>query len=155
MLDSVKYKIDCLLMPVEIARRLDALLLEGGTALQTVARLSVGVDEVGRRLTFFDGIPIIRSDYMKMQESGENPTGGTEGSIFALHFGQITEGGLCLATGAETRAGGPNMFEVTRFDKLEGYYAAGIRMIASCALALGSTKAIGHLCGITDAAVVA
>jgi len=38
---------------------------------------------------------------------------------------------------------------------LEDYDASGIRLVAYCNMALGCTKALGHLCNITDAAVTA
>jgi len=151
LIDSVKLKpIHMLLMPFEIARRIDAAMQEGDLGK---GQISWAVNQIGERVTYFQGIPIVRSDYMKMTEGDKTRTGGSNGSIWAIHLGQIQDGGLCLATGGDT--GGVDFFKVIRLEELEDYDAAGIRLVAYCALALGSTKALGQLCNITDAPVTA
>jgi hypothetical protein len=157
-LDMMKLRPDLLLMPHEIARRIDAAYQEAGIASWVgMGQVSWGKNDVGARVTYFDGIPIVRSDYMTMTEpdGGEAKTGGTNGSIYAMHFGQLTEGGLCMCFGGGEGEALGEIFVLERFDKLEDYDAAGLRLKAYVAMALGSTKALAHLSNITDAAITA
>ena len=156
LFDTMKLKPHQWLTPHEIARRVDAAYQEaaiGGTL--TSGLLTYGKGDAGAQQSYFMGIPIVRSDYMTMTETagGWPETGGATASILGLHFGQIMEGGICLCTGGDT--GGVDFFNLVELDELEDYDAGGIRLVAYCALANGSTKSLGLLHSITDAAVTA
>lgn len=137
-----------------VGRRIDAAFQEGDLGK---GQLSWAVNQLGQRVTIFNGAEIVRSDYM-LQTEGDSSrptawggTGASNSSIFCLTLTPLTSGGLSLVIGADT--GGPNFFSVTKISDLEDYDAAGIRLTAYVNLALGSTKAIGKLENITDAAV--
>ena len=159
LLDTVKFRPDMLLMPFSVASRIDAAYQEAGiSSFVGPGRISWANNEAGQRVTLFDSIPILRSDFMKMTEGDSSPYDGAQanGSIFAIHFGRIAEGGVSLLLSEQgAGAGAAGFFKVVKLDELEDYDASGIRFVLYVALAVGSTKALGHLCNITDAAVIA
>ena len=144
----------------ELGRRIDAMLQEAGIASYAVPfNMVFTANELGRRVTMFDGIPIVRSDYMVAEQvntgRGTNArakyTSGTKQySIFLCRLGQIMEGGLCMAFGG-TGVGAGEFFTFRDFPDLEDYDAEGMRLKAYVALALGSTKSLGRIHDITDA----
>ncbi|KKM03633.1 hypothetical protein LCGC14_1772420, partial [marine sediment metagenome] len=69
-------------------------------------------------------------------------------SMYAIRFGQISDGGLQLVVGGET--GGASFFKMTELDALEDYDAAGIRLRAYVTLALGSSRALGRIHSIDE-----
>ena len=122
-----------------------------------------GYNEVGKRVLYFDGVPIVRSDYMVGEgantgvgSDARTKTGSTYYSLFGLKFGRVhlQEPGCCLAFGGEGRKEG-EIFRLEHFDKLEDYDASGQRLIAYCNLAIGSSMGIGRIYDITDAAITA
>lgn len=155
-IDSVKPKPDFILMPFEIQRRFDAAMWEAGISASSIIRVATGAQGLGERVTYLEGIPIIPSDYL-VAETGDGRTKYTTGvkrySIYFVRLGQIQAGGLCLAIGGDT--GGPDFFHIVELDELEDYDAAGIRFVAYCAPALGSTKSLYQLYAVQDKAVVA
>jgi len=112
------------------------------------------LDQFGRRVETIDGIPILVSDFLSDHEVNntgkKSPTPTNLSSIYAIRFGQIEEGGLCLCTGGDT--GGVDLFKMVDIEALEDYDAEGIRLVAYCALALGSTRAIARIHSINQAA---
>jgi len=156
MIDSVKPRPDLLLMPFELQRRMDAAMWEAGISAGSIVRVATDERALGGRMTFFEGIPILPSDFL-VAEANDGKTKWSTGtkyySVYAIRFGQIQQGGVCMATGGET--GGIDFFRIITLDELEDYDAAGIRLVAYCALALGSTKSLGQIYGITDSAIVA
>jgi len=164
MMDAMKYGCDILLMPHVLARRIDASLQEAGIA-SWVGMGSVvwGKNELGQRVTYFDGVPIIRSDYLVAEQSttgltttskrAKRTSGVNQYSIFGIKFGDVIAGqpGLCLGFGNTREVG--EFFKFDRFDKLEDYDAAGLRLVAYCCLMLGSSKCLARIADVTDAAV--
>ena len=104
-------------------------------------------NEFGTLVETVNGIPIVISDYLdgdEVDHTGVKSIAATGfASIYAIRFGQIEDGGLCLCTGGDT--GGVDFFQMTELEALEDYDAAGIRLVAYCTLALGSTKAISRI----------
>jgi hypothetical protein len=167
LVDLVKPRPDFLLMPKVISRRLDMAVTTGistGGANTNAVQVGVtaGTDRFGARMLFFDGIPIIATDYMgpETNDTGvlfsnvrlKNPA-GTNYSIIAVRLGSIEDGGVTLLCGAET--GGPDFFRVLELSDLEDYDAGGIRLVAYTSLANGSTKSIAVMHDVTNAAVTA
>lgn len=169
-IDAMKHGVDFILMPFEIARRVDAAYQETGfVALKTatagnLGMISYGVNEQGRRVTYFDGIPIIRTDYLVAEQAatGEGSSamavyssGTKEYSAFCVKLGNVIAGepGLCLGFGNTDNAG--DFYRVEYFDKLEDYDAGGVRIVNYSAPLLGSKLCLGRIYGITDVAVVA
>jgi len=152
------------LMGHQIGRRIDAMVQEAGIASYAGPyNVNFGINDVGRRVTFFDGLPIVRSDYLVAEQAdtgrGSNvrakySSGTRNYSIFLCRLGQVMEGGLCLAFGG-AGAGPGEFFTFRDFPDLENYDAEGLRLKAYTALALGSTKSLGRIHDITDAAPTA
>lgn len=155
LLDRVRPKADILLMSRTIRNLLSAAAYEKGLATTMPGSvITFAKDQYGTRLDYFDGIRIVISDYMVDEDdhTGDKASSSTDlQSVFAIRFGQIMDGGLCLCIGGRT--GGPEFFNVVELDELEDYDASGIRLTAYCALALGGSKALGriHSIGATDA----
>ena len=153
-IDKVKPKPDFILMPFELQRRMDAATWEAGINAGAIIRVAAGPQGLGERVTWFENVPIVPSDYLvKENADGKEDTAGTRYSVYLVRLGQIQQGGVSLAVGGET--GGPDFFHITELDELEDYDAGGIRLVAYCALALGSTKSLYHIHNIADAAIVA
>jgi len=158
LIDVVKPRPDILLMTRTMHNMLSAAAFEVGVNTNVPGGIiSMTKSEFGYRVPYFDGVRIVVSDYMKDEDdnTGDAST-STVGcvSIFAIRFGQIMDGGLCLAIGGRT--GGPDLFNVVELEELENYDASGIRLTAYCALALGCSKALGRIHSINeDGAVTA
>jgi hypothetical protein len=58
---------------------------------------------------------------------------------------------MILGSGSGT---GPQLFSMREFDALEDFDGGGIRLRAYLALALGSTKSLARIDGITDVPIV-
>lgn len=165
--DTMKLGTDFILMPYEIARRLDAFYQEGNTGSTSMSLGSFiwAPNEAGMRVPFWNGIEIVRSDYMVAEQAatGEGSdamakyTSGTrEYSIFFVKPGQVMlgEGGMTIAFGGATNEAG-EVFKTEFFDKLENFDASGIRLTSYIGTLAGSKYSVGRIYGITDAAVTA
>jgi len=153
-IDSVKPKPDLIVLPYELQRRFDAMLFESGISAKSLVRVATDKDGLGDRVTYFDGIPMLPSDYLVAEDNtgtAKWSSGTKYYSIWLIRFGQLREGGLCMAVGAGT--GGADFFKVVMLDELENYDAGGIRLVAYCSLACGSTKSLYQIYGITDAVI--
>ena len=159
LIDKVRPKPDILLMQRTVRNLLSAAAYEKGIATTMPGSyITFGKDDYGKRVDYFDGVRIEISDYMVDEDdhTGDKDDGNDskESSVFAIRFGQIMDGGLCLCIGGRT--GGPEFFNMVELDELEDYDASGIRLTAYCSLALGSSKALARIHSIdTEAVVVA
>lgn len=152
--DLVRPQPDFYVMNRNMWRRLSQMGRGGTTSFPIVEQeVTDPQTGIGKRITFYDGVPIIPSDYITMTETIATSaysakTGGATTSIFAVRLGQILEGGLCMLMGNP-------LMEPVRIENLEDKDASRYRLITYAAPALGSSKAIGVIDGITDVAVVA
>ncbi|KKL90012.1 hypothetical protein LCGC14_1908950 [marine sediment metagenome] len=172
MLDSVKADKKgrdqvVILMPKIIGRRFDAAYQEAGFVRSNVtidmANLNIGAKEIGGRIMFFDGVPIIRSTYLQAEQANTGDgsdaralySSGTRNySIFILRFGALEDGGLEMLFGDP--AAQPNQFlpfARTPFDKLENYDAGGERLVSYMAPALGAGYSLARLWDVVDGAI--
>lgn len=143
LIEKCKPKPDIILMPPE--GRVQIWKYSMGKAGAIV--MGRQPNEFGTLVETVNGIPIVISDYLSGNEVDhtgvKSATATGFGSVYAIRFGQIEDGGFCLCTGGDT--GGVDFFELTELDALEDYDAGGIRLVAYCAPALGSTKAISRI----------
>jgi len=175
MLDAMKHGCDILLFPFEIARRLDELYQERGlsyaadysgatTMYNLMGSITVGWDEAGKRVMFFDGIPIVRTDFLVAENQnvgdGSNlrakyTADDKQYSVFGIKFGDVFNGepGLMLGFGNTQMLG--QFYKLVMFDELEDYDAGGIRLVNYSALLLGSKLSLGRIFDIEDSAVTA
>jgi hypothetical protein len=155
--DKVRPKPSIFLMTRTMRNTLSATAFEKGIVLAnanpTVA-LSGGANAIGQRVDYFDGIPIVISDYLggSYGETDNTVNKATSASgcssIWAIRFGNILEGGVSLVTGGGT--GGMEFFKMTELEQLEDYDAGGIRLVAYAGLAQGSSKATAVIHSIDE-----
>ena len=163
--DRMKYGIDFWLFPYQIANRLDAYVQEAGLT-NTFGAISFTLDQVGKRVTHWNGVPIVRSDYLVAETANtgrgsnlrsKNTSGASENfSVFAIKAGNVArrEPGLTYVFGGNGFGGG-EPFRTVRFEELEDFDAAGLRLISYASLADGSAMALARINDITDVAIVA
>jgi hypothetical protein len=157
-------------MPRVIARRFDAGYQEAGfvrgSTTIALGQLQIGAKDLGGRIMMFDGVPIIRSDFL-VAEEGDTGTGSGSSrdkvisgntrnySIFVVRFGSVEDGGLEILFGdSEAQNGEFRPFRHEVFDKLENFDAGGHRLIGYLAPALGAGHSLGRIFDITDAALI-
>lgn len=172
MIDAMKHGCDILLFPFEIARRMDEVYQEKGMYAASgtvypgglIGAITVGWDEIGKRVMFFDGIPIVRTDYLVAENQnvgdGSNlrakySADDKQYSVFGVKFGDVFNGepGLMLGFGNTQMLG--QFYKLVMFDELEDYDAGGIRLVNYSALLLGSKLSLGRIFDIEDLAVTA
>lgn len=144
---------DLLLMNFQLKRRFDALMRVQSSYSQPiyVAPASLEAGRIGQPVTYYKGIPIVRTDFLTQTEAMSGgtysaKTGGATCSIFGLKLGVVSTGGVCLVTGNP-------MFEFERIEPLEKKDAVRFRLIWYLTLANGSTRSIARVDGITDAEI--
>lgn len=161
LIDRVRPRPSILLMTRTMRNTLSATAFEKGLVLASATgggRINYGPDEFGRRVDYFDGVPIQISDYQggSYGETDNTVNKATSASgicsIWALRFGQIEDGGLCMVTGGDT--GGVDFFKMVELTDLEDYDAGGIRLVAYMSLAQGSTKATAVIHSIDEDGVI-
>ena len=173
MVDEMKHGVDDLLAPYEIIRRMDAAYQERGflytvtgtTQTQgSLAFLTMGYNELGKRVLFWDGIPIIRTDYLVAEQANTGTgsdgaaralrtSGDNQYSIFGIRKGNVMnmEPGVTFAYGGTEGQG--DLYKLVRFPELEDFDAGGIRLVTYGAILLGSSLALGRLFDIEDTAI--
>lgn len=170
MLDAMKYGADELWASVEVCRRIDAAYQEKGFAGLATATagnigfLTMGYNEIGRRVLFWDGIPIIRTDYLVAEQANTGTgassdaravrtSGDKQYSIFGVKYGNVMEQepGICLGFGGTEGAG--EFYKLVIFPELEDFDAGGERLVSYLTLLLGSTLCLGRIFDIEDLAI--
>jgi len=171
VIDSMKHGVNEILMPFEIARRIDAVYQEKGLVglatgtAGTMGMVSFGWNEAGKRQTFWDGIPIMRTDYLVAEQANtgtgadsaaraKHSSGDKQYSIFFIRYGQVMNGdpGVSFAFGGTEGLG--DFYKLEYFPQLEDFDAKGIRMVNYGAVLQGSTMSLARIWDIEDAAVV-
>lgn len=175
MVDELKHGVDELLAPYEIIRRMDAAYQERGftyavssNGTNHLAFLTMGLNELGKRVLFWDGIPIVRTDYLVAEQANvgtggssdiraKNTSGDKQYSIFGLKYGMMMDGeanpGIMFAYGGTEGQG--DLYKLVRFPELEDYDAGGIRLVTYGSVLLGSSLCLGRIYDIEDSAITA
>lgn len=171
VLDAMKYGVDEIWVPPQIGLRIDAAYEEKGFAglatatAGSLALLTRGYNEIGQPILFFQGIPIVRTDYLVAEADGTG-TGGTTNkrgkyssgtrcySIFLVKYGNVLarEPGICFGYGGTEGQG--DLYKMVLFPELEDWDAGGLRLVTYGSVLLGSTLCLGRIFDITDAALV-
>lgn len=172
--DSMKMGVDELWMPFEIVRQIDAAYQEkgflyvvsGSTQVHNnLSFLTLGYNELGKRVLFWDAVPIIRTDFLvaENQNVGLTSTAADirtvysandkQYSIFAVKHGNVLnqEPGLTYAFGGTEGLG--DFYKLVRFPELENYDAGGIRLVNYGAVLLSSKICLGRIADIEDVAI--
>lgn len=153
LIDQVKPRPSILLMTRTMRNTLSAASFEKGIVLsssQPLGSITFSQDEFGRRVDFFDGIPIVVSDYLVEEADNTGGKSAASGivSIYAIKLAQIIDGGLTLTIGGKTNA--VEFFKMVELEELEDFDASGIRLVAYYALALGSSKGLARIHSIDE-----
>ena len=158
LLDQVRPKASILLMTRTQRNILSAVAFEKGIVLASATGSAPGspVSDFGKSVDYFDGVPIEISDYL-LDESDNtvNKDAGNDSgfaSVWALRFGSILDGGLSLVTGGSSNS--MDLFKMIELEALEDYDAGGIRLVAYCALAQGSSKATAVIHSLKESQVI-
>ena len=173
MLDAMKLGADEILVPGCIGMRFDEAYEERGFAGSIAgdftergirSYLTKGLNDMGKPIMYFGGVPIIRTDYLLAEQDGTG-TGATENarakyssteawSIFIVKYGNLMERdpGICYGYGGTEGQG--DFYKMRMWDDLEDFDAAGIRLINYGTVLLGSTLCLGRIFDVTDAAIV-
>lgn len=155
---------DELWFPYPIADRLNASYEEAGfSSYAGMGRVTRGINEIGKQVMFWDGTPIIRTDYLTKETAGTgegsnakaSSSSGDEYTIFGIKLGNVLakDPGVTLAFGNTEGQG--DFYKMDTFPTLEDYDAEGMRMVTYLAMLYSSTYVIGRIHGITDGAVTA
>ena len=172
LIDAMKHGVDEILSPYEIIRRMDAAYQEKGFAgLMTstagnLAFMTLGYNEAGKRVLFWDGIPLVRTDYLVAEQANTgtgasadiralHSSGDKQYSMFPIKYGMMMDGesnsGIQFAYGGTEGQG--DLYKLVRFPELEDYDAGGIRLVTYGAVLLGSSLCLGRIFDIEDVAV--
>ena len=175
MLDAMVFGCDEILVPPCIGIRFDAAYSEKGIWYDTddtssythgdISLLTRGVNDIGRPIMFFAGVPIVRTDYLVAEESATGTGASSDArakyssdstySIFGVKYGNVLEKepGICFAYGGTEGEG--DLYELWTWDRLEDYNAGGMRLDSYGAVLLGTTKALARIHDVDDAAITA
>ena len=171
-IDAMRYGVDEIWMPPCIGQRIDAAYDEAGftysistTHAYHYSLLTRGMNDLGKPITYFMGIPMVRTDFLVSEEDGTG-TGATSNarakysstsrfSLFCIKNGNVMarEPGLTFGFGGTEGQG--DFYDLWTWDRLEDFNAGGMRMDTYGAMLLGSTLCLGRIYDITDAAIVA
>lgn len=163
--DAMLYGIDFFTMPFILSRYVDQFYQESGPAvssLSTVGSFLWSPNERGVPIPWWNGIPIQRTDYLVGEQANtgvgsdaraKNSSGGVQYSILAIKKGtpgMSVDPGMTIGFGGDERAAG-EIFRSERFDKLEDFDAAGLRLVSYFTLMAGSVNSVGRIYDVTAA----
>jgi len=161
VLDYMSHGCDFMVMSYSLARYIDQFYQDAGPTswAGTMGRIVWDKDEIGKPMMVWAGTPIIRSDYMVAEQANTGAgldarakysSGVAMYSILFVCKGkaqkQMVDPGAIIHFGGEDRESG-ELFKVERFDKLEKYDAAGLRLVSYLNLGVGAPRAC---CAIYD-----
>lgn len=164
-IDYMRYGTDFILMPFILSRFISQLYQEGSIGDGNTAALGQFMwqpSDIGMPMPWWAGLMVRRSDYMLAEQANTGAgsdarakqTSGTNMySIFQLKRGNgMTERdpGINIGFGGDTHSDG-EFFRAERFDKLEDFDAAGLRLTSYITLTCGSTLGIARISDITAA----
>ena len=174
LIDAMKAGVDFILVPPFLPRRLSALLQEkGATGLAynvagALGSFSWTVNDFGKKIAMFDGIPLIPSDFLVAEQvntgylgtikRAKYSSGTKEYSLFAIKKGrpdvQQPDPGCKLVYGnVDNQADFSNL---EYFDKLEQYVnTKGMSKTAYTQVINGSKFAVGAIVDFIDDAPIA
>ena len=171
LLDAMKMGVDEIWSPFEIVRHIDAAYQEKGfVGLATgtagnLGFLTLGYNELGKRVLFWDAVPLVRTDFLVAEQANVGLTataadvrtlhasGDKQYSMLAIKHGNVLnqEPGLTFAFGGTSGFG--DFYKLVRFPELEDYDAGGLRMVNYGAMLLGSSLCLGRIADIEDLAI--
>ncbi len=164
MVEDMKQGCDELWFPPHLLLRLNAIYEEAAiTSYVGIGRVTRGINEIGKQVMFWDGIPLIKTDYITGETDGTGEgsnarvsvSATTDSSIFGVKLGNVLgkEPGITLAFGNTEGQG--DFYKMDTFPTLEDYDAEGMRMVSYLTMLYSSKYVIGRIYEISDAAPTA
>ena len=164
-LDFMKHGTDFMLMSFTLNRFISQLYQEGSIGDGNTAALGQFIwqpSEVGMPMPWWGGVPVLRSDYMLAEQANTGhgsdarakQTSGT--NMYTIFFlkrgadGMMNDPGIKIGFGGDTHQNG-EFFRPTRFDTLEDFDAAGLRLTSYITLMCGSKLGVSRINDITAA----
>lgn len=168
--DAMTAGVDEIWVPPAIYNQINAAYEEKGFAglkydtAGALAMITRGMSDIGKQVLFWNGIPLVRTDFLVAEaegtgvgtnKRGKYVSGNKMYSIFFVKTGNVMarETGITLAFGATEGEG--DFYKVVPFSALEGYDAEGLRMVSYCQLLRSTPIALGRIYDIADAAITA
>jgi len=163
--DFMKHGMDFYLMPFGLVRFISQFYQEGGSVLsgiQHTGSFAWQPTETGVPMPWWAGTPIRRSDYMVAEQANtgvgsdaraKNTSGTEQFSIFGIKRGapgMMNDPGVNVGFGGNDREAG-EVFRPERFDKLEDFDAAGMRVVSYIGQTLGSSLGLSRIFDVTNA----
>lgn len=165
-----------ILMGRNLATRFDAAYQEAGfvrsSVTHSLASLNIGPNDIGGGITLFDGVPILRTDFLRSEQANTgadladskralNTTGDKQYSLFVVRMDSLEAGGLELIFGDPMSPGSEGVsegefkgFGRESFPTLENYIAGGERVYGFITLGLGAAHSLGRIWDIEDVPIV-
>lgn len=170
MIDAMPYGCSAIWTSYEIWRRISQAYEEVGfAALATgeagaMSVITRSIDEIGKRIYFFDGIPFEPTDFLVAEQANTGigsdaravySSGDKQYSIFGVLYGDVfrMEPGVTIGFGSPNMLG--DFFEVDLLDKMESYNTRAMRLFAYPAVLRGSPLSLARIYDIEDVAVTA
>jgi hypothetical protein len=163
MFDYAKYGITFLMAPFILVRYIDQFYQEGGpsvSSLSTVGSFLWSPNDRGMPTPWFRGTEILRSDFMVGEQANtgqgsdaraKNTSGAVNYSMLGILTGSVgreVDPGVTMGFGGEGRGAG-EIFKTVRFDDLEDYDAAGLRLVSYMGMYSGSQLGVNRIHDIT------
>lgn len=160
MVEAMKQGCDELWFPPHLLLRLNSMYEEATiTSYVGFSRVTRGINEIGKQVLFWDGIPIIKTDYITGEtvntgagsDARASVSATTYSSILGVKLGNVMEKepGITLAYGGTEGLG--DFYKLDTFPTLEDYDAEGMRMVSYIAMLYSSSYVIARIRDITDA----
>ncbi|KKM87912.1 hypothetical protein LCGC14_1264130 [marine sediment metagenome] len=162
----MRHGVDFIRLPFTILNQISAFYSEAGhTPASLLGSFVWGPADAGKRIAFFDGVPLIPTDYLVAEQAntgvGSNArakrTSGTE--MFSMIFVKMgrpsfsaNDPGVIMTFGGDTHANG-QFFRPEFFPTLQNYDAAGLRVVNYSNQIAGSILSTGRIYDITDTPV--
>lgn len=160
--DNMLHGLDVWVMPKVIARNLDRYVQEQGISTNTFGQIQFTINDVGKKVTHWNGTPIIRSDYLVAEQVNTGAgsdrrakfsSGTAQYSVFGIKFGQVmrAEPGLTLGFGNKSgQVNAGELWKTVMFEDLEDQDSGGLRLVAYANLMDGSRTSVCRLFDIID-----
>ncbi len=160
----------------QIATRFDAAFQEAALVrsgvTHSLAQIMFGSTEIGGQIPFFDGVPVIRTDFLRAEQANSgidvgaskralHTSGDKQYSLFVVRMDSIESGGLEAIFGDPAAPGTTAVsegefkgFARESFATLENYIAGGERIYSFISMALGAAHSLGRIFDIENVPII-
>ncbi len=162
----MRHGVDFIRLPFTILNQISAFYQEAGhTPASLLGSFVWGPADAGKRIAFFDGVPLVPTDYLVAEQANtgagsnaraKNTSGTKMYSMIFVKKGRpsfsASDPGVIMTFGGDTHANG-QFFRPEFFPTLQNYDAAGLRVVNYGNQIAGSILSVGRIYDITDTPV--